>query len=81
LRISRGGDRRPTTEPRDGTTHRGHALADFNQAIQVNPKLAAAYYRRGTAYFLKGDLGNALADFNQTIQLNPKMAKVYVGRE
>ena len=51
------------------------ALADFNQAIQLNPELAEAYYGRGTVYFLKGDLDNALAYFNQAIQLNPKMAK------
>ena len=56
------------------------ALADYNQAIKLNPKNAIAYKNRGIAKEKKGDLDGAMADFNQAVQLNPKYAAAYYGR-
>ena len=56
------------------------ALADYNQAIQLNPKYADAYNNRGNVYYNQGKYDLALADYNQAIQLNPKYADAYNNR-
>jgi tetratricopeptide (TPR) repeat protein len=45
------------------------AIADFNQAIKVDPKFAKAYMKRGVAYDVKGDIDRATADYAQVIKL------------
>jgi tetratricopeptide (TPR) repeat protein len=45
------------------------AMADYNQAIKLNPKNALAYRCRGDIKQKKGDLDAAIADFNRAIQL------------
>jgi len=58
-----------------------HALADYNEAIRLDPKLADAYNGRGNVYHdLKRDLDRALADYDEAIRLNPKLAYAYNGR-
>jgi tetratricopeptide (TPR) repeat protein len=47
------------------------ALADFNQAIRLNPYSARAYHNRGVARILQGDLDRAVADFERALQLEP----------
>jgi RNA polymerase sigma factor (sigma-70 family) len=56
------------------------AIAEFNQAIQLNPKVAPAYFNRGRACKLRGYYQQALADYTQAIQLNPAMVAAYVNR-
>ena len=41
-----------------------HAIADFTQAIQLNPRYADAYNNRGNAYRHVKNYDAALADFN-----------------
>jgi tetratricopeptide (TPR) repeat protein len=53
------------------------AIADFNEAIKLNPKNVIAYKNRGIAKEKKGDLDGALADYSQSIRLNPKYANAY----
>lgn len=48
------------------------ALADLNQALQKDPKLAAAYCSRGNLFALQGDNGRALADFKAAVKAAPK---------
>jgi tetratricopeptide (TPR) repeat protein len=50
------------------------AIADYDRAIQLDPKDAAIYNNRGLAKQEKGDLDAAIVDFNRAIQLNPKDA-------
>jgi tetratricopeptide (TPR) repeat protein len=45
------------------------AMADSNQAIQLNPKFGLAYRNRGNAKKKKGDIDGAIADNNRAIQL------------
>ncbi|MEC4895018.1 MAG: tetratricopeptide repeat protein, partial [Oscillatoria sp. PMC 1050.18] len=51
-----------------------------NQALQINPKDADAYYNRGNAKFDQGNLDGAIADYNQALQINPKDADAYYNR-
>ena len=50
------------------------AIADYDRAIQLDPKDPAIYNNRGLAKQAKGNLDAAIVDFNRAIQLNPKDA-------
>jgi tetratricopeptide (TPR) repeat protein len=57
------------------------ALADYNQAIALDPKNSLAYYNRGTLKYIKlDDPLEALIDFNQAISLDPKNSLAYTSR-
>ena len=56
------------------------AIADYDRAIQFDPKLSGAYSMRGAAKAQKGDIDGAIVDFNQAIELNPKFVEAYVNR-
>ena len=56
------------------------AIADYNRAIELNPKDARAYYNRGIAKRAKRDLDGAIADFSRAIELDPKYAIAYNNR-
>ncbi len=56
------------------------AIADFNQALAIDPKIASAYTARGNAWFDKGKLDKALADFNQALAIDPKDTLAYCNR-
>ena len=56
------------------------ALADYNDAIRLDPTYERAYDDRGNVYRRKGDLDRALADYNQAIHLDPKYAAAYDNR-
>ncbi len=49
-----------------------HAMADYNQAIELNPKYALAYIERGGTYmWSRKDYGAALRDLDAAIKLDP----------
>jgi tetratricopeptide (TPR) repeat protein len=54
------------------------ALTDFNQAIRLDPALAAAYDGRGRVYQFHPE--RAIADYDEAIRLDPGNAKTYVHR-
>ena len=56
------------------------AIAEYNEAIRLDPKFAQAYSSRGLAYDHKGDLGRAETDYNEAIRLDPKYAQAYFNR-
>jgi tetratricopeptide (TPR) repeat protein len=56
------------------------AMADYNQAIQLDPKYFRAYNNRGLVRFREGDLDGAIAEYNQAISLNPKYGLAYRNR-
>src|SRR5437016_1925492 len=53
------------------------AIADYSEAIRLDPKNADIYSRRGTAYQLKSDYDRAIADYSEAIRLDPKNANIY----
>lgn len=49
-------------------------MADYEEAIRLDPKYATAYYNRGLANFYAGSLPKSLADLNEASELDPKNA-------
>ncbi len=56
------------------------AIADYDQAIVLDSKYAAAFNNRGLAYANKGDHGRAIADYNQAIRFDPKSVHAFNNR-
>ena len=56
------------------------AIADYNEAIKLDPKNAYAYNNRGVAWRDKGDLNRAIADYTEAIRLDAKYATAYSNR-
>jgi tetratricopeptide (TPR) repeat protein len=54
-------------------------LADFSEAIRLDPKIVAAYAGRAASYVRKGNLDLALKDLNEGLRLNPNNAAVHNG--
>jgi tetratricopeptide (TPR) repeat protein len=51
------------------------AIADYDEAIRLDPKNAFAFFNRGNAYMEKGQYDRAIADFDEAIKLNPNFAE------
>jgi tetratricopeptide (TPR) repeat protein len=56
------------------------ALADFNQAIKLDPKMAAAFDNRGLTWGRKKEYQKAIADYDQAIKLDPKLVSAWNDR-
>jgi len=57
-----------------------HALADYSEALKLDPRYAHAYLNRGFVYVAKNDADHALADLNRSIQLDPGETMGYFNR-
>jgi lipoprotein NlpI len=56
------------------------ALADFDLAAQLDPKLPSIYYNRALSWSEKGEHDRAIADYDAALKLNPSDARIYTGR-
>lgn len=56
------------------------AIADFTQAIRLDPDNPVHYVNRGKTYFLNGEDRRAIQDYNQAIRLGEKTSAIYVAR-
>ena len=56
------------------------SIADYDQAIQLQPDYIDAYVNRGNARLHSGNADQALMDYNQAFQLDPANYLVYVNR-
>src|SRR5215469_10046479 len=56
------------------------AIADYNEAIRINPDDADAFYRRGNAWREMGDNARAIADYDEAIRLDPNHASALNNR-
>ena len=50
------------------------ALAIFNEAIKLDPKLAEAWYNKGSVLYNLGKYNEALEAYDEAIKLDPKIA-------
>jgi tetratricopeptide (TPR) repeat protein len=58
----------------------GEAIADFTQAIKLNPANLPAISGRGLARLTAGDLAGALSDYDEAVRLAPNQAPLLVTR-
>ena len=56
------------------------AIADYSQAIKLDPKYIDAYLYRGLAYNAKGQYDLAIADYSKVIKSDPKNMVAYARR-
>jgi hypothetical protein len=56
------------------------AIAAFDQAIAISPRLSFAYLNRGLAYAREGESERALADLDQAVRYAPNAARNYYNR-
>jgi tetratricopeptide (TPR) repeat protein len=56
------------------------ALADYDQAIKIEPSAASIYTGRANVYLAKGDGDRAIADYSQAIKLDPQFVMAHYGR-
>jgi Flp pilus assembly protein TadD len=47
------------------------AIADYNEALRLDPNKTNAYVNRGYAYSNKGDYRHARAEYEKALQLDP----------
>jgi tetratricopeptide (TPR) repeat protein len=64
----------------DSKGEHDRAIADYDEAIRLDPKNAKAYYNRGASYYDRGELDRALTDYGEATRLDPKDADTYVNR-
>ena len=76
-----------------GVTYTGkgefdNTLADYNQAIQMNPEDLAAYWVKGDIYSHIGEYNKAIAEYSKAINIDPnndlsyrKLAVAYLETE
>ena len=58
----------------------GGAIADYTEAIRLNPEFLSAFNNRGNARADQGDLNGAIADFSEAIRLNPQNVSAFNNR-
>ena len=56
------------------------AVADYSEAIKLNPKNAETYNNRANAYSLLGRYDDAVKDYDEAIKLDAKNARMYANR-
>ena len=56
------------------------ALADFNRALDLNPKTPIVLNNRGNNYDLAGERKRALADYGRALDIDPAYANAHLNR-
>ncbi len=56
------------------------AIADYNKAVELNPKEPTIFFSRALAHFNNKSFNPAIADFDKVIELDPKEAMAYFKR-
>jgi tetratricopeptide (TPR) repeat protein len=56
------------------------AIAEYDEAIRINPEYARAYMRRGAAYSGRGEYEKSIADSSKAVEFDSRNLKAYVNR-
>ncbi len=56
------------------------ALADYDQAIRLDPIYAHGYFNRGSTYLEAGRHDLAVADFTRALEIDPGLVQAFVNR-
>lgn len=54
------------------------AVADYNKAIELNPRAVSLYLSRGRVFYGKKDYASAIADYTQAIELAPESTLYFI---
>jgi len=54
------------------------AIADFNKALEIDPKSADAYYNRGIAYYFKKEYDKSWKDIKKAQDLGYKIPSKFL---
>jgi tetratricopeptide (TPR) repeat protein/Zn-dependent membrane protease YugP len=57
-----------------------NAIAEFDEALRIDPTLATAHYNRGHSYLMLGRLDEAMADLDAALRLEPGLIHAMVAR-
>ena len=57
------------------------AIADYGNAIQINPRYAEAYNNRGASHEKKQDKGKAIADYRTALSIDPSSRGAALARD
>jgi len=57
-----------------------HAIADYDQALRIDPNHAGVYNNRGSAQAKKGNFDQAVADYSISLQLEPNNPNAHNNR-
>ncbi|MBR0656889.1 tetratricopeptide repeat protein [Plastoroseomonas arctica] len=60
--------------------NRDAALADCDEAIRLDPRLAGPYNTRGVVHINRGNLDAAFVDLNEAVRLDPRSPRPYNNR-
>jgi tetratricopeptide (TPR) repeat protein len=83
--IRRGGPNLSIAYGNRGIVHRlmgepALAMADYDEALRINPDYAEAYNNRGNVYFDLGDYDRAIADYDEALRLKADYVTAYNNR-
>ena len=56
------------------------AIADYAEAIRLEPRHAEAFILRGNAWYYKNEYDKAIADYTEAIRLDPKNDQFFCWR-
>jgi len=56
------------------------AIKTLDKAIEINPRLAEAWYNKGNALLSLGKYEEAIKAFDKAIEINPQYAKAWNNR-
>ncbi len=62
------------------TSDTDRAIADYTEALRLDPEYVIAYNNRGNVYRDRGDYDRAIADYDRALQLNADYARGYRNR-
>lgn len=60
--------------------HSAGALAEFNEALRIDPRYAAAFIGRAGVHYMTGAKDKALADISEALRINPKSTLALAAR-
>lgn len=64
----------------EGQSQLDNALADYNEAIKIDPGAKELYFGRGIVWHKLGKFNEAITDYTQVIKLDPKNGDAYGNR-
>lgn len=59
---------------------RNAAIADFDRAIELNPRLIFAWFNKGNIYYETEDFTSAIQSYSEAIAINPDFGQAYFNR-